>query len=339
MHEQSGVEVNDKAYFSFTEQVLHYFDRPHERPATTPVAGLAAWHGSQLPSLDEMAFRLSEEHLEEVQSAVAHASSLGRSTRSLTVADFPLPSLAPHIRSWRDTLADGVGFQVIRGVPVERWSQEEAELFFWCFGLHLGQPGEQNPEGHLLGHVLDTGARREDPMVRLYKTSADIAYHCDAADVVGLLCLKKAKSGGHSRIVSSVSVFNELLVRRPELAARLFEPMRLDVRDREVDAVGSSLPVQPACYADGRLRTFYHSDYFRSVVRHSDVPPLTAREKDLLDTYEAIASEPGMCLEMDLQPGDIQLLSNHTNLHARTGYVDHQDPAERRHLLRLWLSL
>ncbi len=58
-----------------------------------------------------------------------------------------------------------------------------------------------------------------------------------------------------------------------------------------------------------------------------------------MDTYEAIAMEEGMYLDMDLQPGDIQLLSNHTNLHARTEYEDHDDPAKRRHLLRLWLSL
>ena len=331
--------MNDKVYFSFIEQVLHYFDRPHESPATAPVESSAAWCGSRMPSLEEMAFPLSDEHRDELRTAVASAAALGRPTRDLTAADFPLPSLAHEIRAWRDTLADGLGFQVVRGVPVHGWSQEEAELFFWCFGLHLGRPGEQNPEGHLLGHVLDTGATREDPMARLYKTSSNIAYHCDAADVVGLLCLNKAKSGGHSRIVSSVSVFNELLVRRPELAARLFEPMHLDIRDREVDAAGSSLSVQPCCYADGRLRTFYHADYFRSVTRHSDVPPLTPLEQDLLDTYEAIASEPGIYLEMDLQPGDIQLLSNHTNLHARTEYEDYDDPGQRRHLLRLWLSL
>ena len=176
-------------------------------------------------------------------------------------------------------------------------------------------------------------------MVRLYKTSANIDYHCDAADVVGLLCLNKARTGGHSRIVSSVTVFNELLARRPELAARLFQPVHLDIRDKEVNEAGSSLPVQPCCYAEGKLRTFYHADYFRSVARHDDVPPLTDLECDLLDTYEVIASDPGLCLDMDLQPGDIQLLSNHTCLHARTEYQDHDDPARRRHLLRLWLSL
>jgi len=41
---------------------------------------------------------------------------------------------------------------------------------------------------------------------------------------------------------------------------------------------------------------------------------------------------------MEFQPGDIQLLNNAKILHAREAYTDHDDPAERRHLLRLWLT-
>ena len=326
-------------YLSFIEQTLHYFDRPHERVIDTPVVCEAAWHGEQLPALEALAYHLSAAEVKELKEAVAAARATGRPTRDLTAADFPLPTLSPRFMEWRQTIVDGRGFQVVRGVPVEQWSQAESELFFWCFGLHLGRPGEQNPEGHLLGHVIDTGDQQEDATVRLYKTAANIDYHCDAADVVGLLCLEKAKSGGQSRIVSSVAVFNELLRRRPDLAPRLFEPFALDIRDKEVNEAGSTLAIPPCRYAGGVLRTFYHADYFRSAMRHDDVPPLTPEEQELLDTYEAIAMEEGMYLDMDLQPGDIQLLSNHSNLHARTAYEDHRDPAKKRHLLRLWLSL
>ena len=331
--------VETSQFKSFIEQTLHYFDRPHEQVTTEPVDVKAAWKGRDMPALEAMAYVLTEAERDEMRAAVAGASALGRDTKALTAADFPLPSLESRFGEWRDALATGIGFQVIRGVPVEDWSQAEAELFFWCFGLHLGSPGEQNPDGHLLGHVIDTGAQQEDANVRLYKTAANIDYHCDAADVVGLLCLNKAKSGGQSRIVSSVAVFNELLARRPDLAPRLFEPFNLDIRDKEVNEAGSHLPIPPCRFADGVLRTFYHADYFRSVARHDDVPDLTDQERDLMDTYEAIAMEEGMYLDMDLQPGDIQLLSNHTNLHARTEYEDHDDPALKRHLLRLWLSL
>jgi Taurine catabolism dioxygenase TauD, TfdA family len=324
---------------SFGEQALHYFDRPHDSVATSAIDSPAAWIGRDLPPLEAMAYVLNDPEIAEIDQAIATAKASGKASRDLFAADFPLPTLGHRINEWRETLGKGVGFQVVRGAPVERWSREEAELFFWCLGLHLGWPGGQNPQGDLLGHVTDTAASKKDPMVRLYQTSANIDYHCDAADVVGLLCLKKAKSGGQSRIVSSVTVFNELVKRRPDLVSRLFEPFQLDSRNETKGNAPGSIPITPCCYAHGKLRTFYHADYFRSAVRHADVAPFTEDEQALLDTYEAITAEPGIYLDMDLQPGDIQLLSNHTNLHARTDYEDHDDPAERRHLLRLWLSL
>lgn len=327
-------------YYSFIEQATHYFfDRPHEQQLTVPLQSPAAWRGKDMPGLEGLAYQLKPQEVEEIQHAVSRAIDSGRPTLELTALDFPLPCLQPQIAQWRQEIMEGAGFQVIRGVPVQQWTQREAELFFWCFGLHLGKPGQQNPEGHLLGHVKDLKDKSEDPTGRLYKTAENIDYHCDGADVVGLLCLNKALEGGKSRIVSSVSVFNELVSRRPDLASRLFQPLQLDIRDKEVDEVGSTLPIQPCCYANGQLRTFYHSDYFKSATRHSEVPPLTAQEEELFKVYESIANEPGMFFDMDLQPGDIQLLSNHTNLHARTQYKDHEDTSKRRHLLRLWLSL
>ena len=40
---------------------------------------------------------------------------------------------------------------------------------------------------------------------------------------------------------------------------------------------------------------------------------------------------------MDFRPGDMQFLKNAAVLHKRTAYEDWDDPARKRHLLRLWL--
>ncbi|MDP6978889.1 MAG: TauD/TfdA family dioxygenase [Myxococcota bacterium] len=326
-------------YRSFAEQSIHYFTRPHEAMPAGPVESPAAWRGSEIAQDTSWRFDWTPEQTGEISRALDHARALGKPTGELAREDFPLPGLKNTIDGWRDELASGRGFVLIKGLPIERFSEEDIERFFWCFGLHLGQPGGQNPQGHLLGHVRDTGARATDEFVRLYQTTAQIEYHCDAADVVGLLCMQRAKTGGKSRIVSSVSVYNELCKQRPDLAARLFEPLSLDIRDAKADAPVRFMPVQPSCYSDGELRTFYHSDYFRSVQRHDDAPRHSELERDLLDTYEAIALTPGMYLDLELEPGDIQLVSNHTVLHARTEYEEWPEPERRRHLLRLWLSL
>eukprot|EP00119_Amphimedon_queenslandica_P006893 XP_011408256.1 PREDICTED: uncharacterized protein LOC105315344 [Amphimedon queenslandica] len=285
---------------------------------------------------DDWRVRLGDGDIDEIERALAVAKGTGKSLHDLTKEDFPLSGLVEKIARWRQEIASGRGFLVIRGIPVERWSIEDCERFFWCFGLWFGVPGAQNPRGDLLGNVRDEGSSAGGKKVRFYQTSDKIAYHCDAADVVGLLCVQKALLGGTSRIVSSVSVYNRLLEMKPELIDRLYRPFFLDTYG---EGGLDYFPVPPCRFFDGQLRTFYHSDYFRSAVRHEGVPPFSDAEKDLLDTYEAIASSPEFCLDMEFLPGDIQLLSNHTQLHARTDYEDGPEPENKRHLLRLWISL
>ena len=321
--------------YGFLEQLLHYFNRPHTGVPTASVRGPAAWMGQALAGSNEWRERLPPSQVAELQRAVDTALAAKRPTQELTAADFPLPTLQASINRWRAELADGRGFILVNGFPVDTWSREESEVTFWGLGLHLGVPGAQNEAGDLLGHVTDLSAQREHADERLYRTNQAIRFHCDAADVVGLLCLSTSAHGGASRLVSSVTVFNHLFTTRPDLARRLFEPLLLDAR-RPASASTQYTPVQPCAFDGTHLRTFMHVDYFSSVERHPDVT-LDPVVRELLDEWEAFAEQPGVHLDMQLSPGDVQLVSNHAVVHARTSYVD--DPSSPRHLLRLWLSL
>jgi hypothetical protein len=327
------------SYLSFGEQALHYFRREHDGVALEPLRGPAAWRGAEMAGRDDWTLRLGAPQIAELDRALAAARATDRPLGALRREDFPLPGLAAELAGWVRELRDGRGFLLVRGLPVERWGDDDAALVFWCLGLHLGRPGAQNPQGDLLGHVIDTGEEASQPSIRRYRTAGDIAYHCDLADVVGLLCLRAAPRGGASRIASSVSVYNELLRQRPDLVARLYEPFLLDVRDEGKEGRVATIPIPPCRHAGGRLRTFYHSDYFRSAQRHASSPRFTGAERTLLDLYEEIANSPELRLDMDFEPGDVQLISNHVVLHARSAYADDPDPARKRHLLRLWLSL
>lgn len=325
-------------YYSFLAQTFHYFSRPHEGVPGGPVSSLADWRGEQLARRDDWRRAFAGDEIAEIDDAIGAAEASGKPLREMTRDDFRLPRLSRAIAAWRGEIDNGVGFKVLSGLPVERWGEARSSLFFWCLGLHLGRPGAQNRNGDLLGHVRDTGADKADPFVRQYLTTQSIPYHCDAADVVGLLCLTKAKSGGRSRIASSIAIYNEIRRRRPDLAPRLFAPFMLDTRDESGVTGAGVLPVPPCQFGGGVLRTFYHAEYFRTSQRHPGVS-LTKDESDLLDLYDEIADSPVFRLDMDLEPGDIQLLSNHSIVHARTDYEDHPEPARKRHLLRLWLSI
>jgi hypothetical protein len=160
------------SYRSYAEQGGHYFDRPHEALPPGPIRGPAAWRGA---ALDPRAWhiRLDATQLAGFERALAAARATGKPLAALGREDFPLgPSLAADVARWRDELVAGRGFLLLSGFPVERWGEADASRFFWCLGLALGWPGAQNPQGDLLGHVVDTGDDRTNPLVRLTATTS-----------------------------------------------------------------------------------------------------------------------------------------------------------------------
>jgi len=327
-------------YNSFGRQTAHYFDRSHSVVPKNPIESAANWLGCDMrPQQGNWLVELKQVEVAELGTAIDSLLARDADMASVNRADIPLPTLAEKIAGWAHEVGKGRGFVVVRGLPVEEWGEEKTAWAYWTIGHHLGQPGAQNPQNELLGHVVDYDELGNDPMVRRYRTAGNIDFHCDAADLVGLLCLQAAKSGGQSRIVSSVTVFNEVMRRSPELIPRLFEPFFLDRRNEQRAGQVGYFPVQPCCFsAPQELKTFYHSEYFRSVERFAGVE-IDPAARQLLDIYDEICATDEYYLDMWLEPGDMQFVSNHTLLHARTAYEDWPEKEQRRHLLRLWISL
>ena len=326
-------------YMSFAEQTRHYFGRAHVGVPEASLQQPSAWTGHALRE-DASAWlvELSDADIKEIRAAVDRVLVADLSLGEVGREQFELPHLADRVRTWRDQVHEGIGFILVRGLPVDEWTEYELSVAFWGLGHHLGVPGAQNPDEELLGHVKDYGEAQDDPFVRLYRTTANINFHCDAADIVGLLCLQPAKEGGQSRIVSTVSLFNALLSERPDLVPFLFEPFLSDRRDRMPAGSAPVGHVQAGCY-DGRdLRTFYHSEYFRTVERHNNVV-ISEPHREILDFYDARGADQNFHLDLWLRKGDMQFVSNHHVAHARTAYTDFDEPDRKRHLLRLWLSV
>jgi len=252
--------------------------------------------------------------------------------------DFPLPTLGPRLRKLLSEVLQGRGFVLLRGLPVERWSAVERAAAYFGIGTHLGNAVRQNAKGHVLGHVRDLGRSGDDPTARIYQTTARQGYHTDSCDVVGLFCLARARSGGESSLISSMAAFNEMRKRRPDLLACLFDPVETDLRG-EIGPTGKpyfSLPV--FSWHAGLLSSVYHRKYIDSARRLPGVPAYTAAQEEAMDLLDSLLEGERLRLRMDFQPGDIQLVHNHTVLHDRTAFTDWPEPERKRHLLRLWLS-
>lgn len=233
---------------------------------------------------------------------------------------------------------NGRGFVLIKGLPVQRWNRREAAIAFLAIGVHLGNLRMQNAAGHLLGHVRDLGRSSDDPNTRIYQTRERQTHHTDSCDVVGLMCLQTAKSGGLSSLVSSTTIFNEMRRHRPDLLRVLLEPIETDRRGEVPEGSKPYFKIPVFNYHDGLVSAIYQRQYIESARRFPGVAPLTPLQIEALDLLDQLANDPKLNLTMELQPGDIQLVHNHTILHDRTAFDDYAEPERKRHLLRLWLA-
>ena len=323
------------------------------------VRDASVWYGSELTLRTEWVVRVSEAEIAEVERAVhkleqSPLSLQRRSERggnagtadfelaakvaSMTGKDVPLSTLGPRLQRLLDEVLNGRGFVLIKGLPVERWTKRQAAIAFLIIGVHLGKLRMQNADGHLLGHVRDLGRSSDDPNTRIYQTRERQTHHTDSCDVVGLLCLKAAKSGGLSSLVSSTTIFNEIRRRRPDLLKVLVEPIETDRRGEVPEGSQPYFTIPVFNYHDGLVSAIYQRQYIESARRFPGVAPLTSQQIEALDLLDQLANDPKLNLMMELEPGDIQLVHNHTILHDRTAFDDYPEPERKRHLLRLWLA-
>ncbi|MGV1088737.1 MAG: TauD/TfdA family dioxygenase, partial [Mycobacterium sp.] len=238
---------------------------------------------------------------------------------------------------WSEILTRGAGFVRLRRFPTDEMGEREIERAYLGLGRLLGEPVGQDRDGNRLTHIRDERLPPQ-PGVRKYRTNLRQDFHSDGSDLVGLLCLHPARSGGESRIVSAHAVYNEMLRRAAHLVDVMYQPMPWDRNEEQSAGEPPYFELPPIMDIDGAPRLFFIAWYIRDSQRHPDAPRLTADQHAALDLAESIANDPDFHIEMRFEPGDIQLLNNATVLHSREAYTDDGDPAARRHLLRLWLK-
>ena len=303
---------------------------------TSPVA----WTGRDMMAAPECwTYRLSDADVAEIENAATIFIDSGRPLGQITRDLFPLPEFGVWLESLRETLIHGIGFQLITGLPVETYSGDMRATIFCGIGSHIGRARSQNAAGHLLGHVRDVGADINDPNTRIYQTTSRQSFHTDSCDVVGLLCVREAMSGGDSMLASSMTAYNEILKRRPDLAPHLFLPVATDRRGEVPENEDPFFTIPVYSWHRNFLTCIYQRNYIDSAQRFETAPRLSAQQLEALDLLDDIVNEPDMHLRMRLQPGDMQFVYNHSLLHDRTGFTDWPEAEKRRHLLRLWLAV
>ena len=305
-----------------------------------PIVGPQAWYGPDLRIANDWIYHFSKEDIAEIEAAFKPLVGSATNIVQITKSDFRLPNLSNRLLSIHEEVMTGRGFALLRGLPVKKWSIEETATAYYGIGTHLGNARSQNAKGHVLGHVRDLGRDVfNDQSARTYQTRERQLFHTDSCDVVALLCLATAKTGGASALVSSMTIYNEMYKRNPSLLHLLFEPFATDRRDEVPEGKKPYFKIPVFNWFQGHLSTIYSRRYIDSAQRFEEVPKLTVNQRAALDLFDELANDTEINLHMNFQPGDIQLVHNHTILHDRTAFEDWENISKKRHLLRLWLAV
>lgn len=301
----------------------------------------AQWSGQDMAAREDWCYELNAAQCDALMAMAAgvrkHIGDDANALLTMPREDFDLGECAPLAATIKRDLTDGRGFALLRGLPMDDVDLIDSAIMYWGMGRALGQAVSNNPDGDMIGHVTDLGKDMSHPKHRGYQTRAGMDYHTDQSTVVGLLCFATARSGGLSKIASSVAVYNTLIERRPDLLEPLSQPYywsKLGETDRDDDPFYLS-PVFNLLY--GYLCTSFGPNHMIKGHALEEAPALTDAQGEALEVVEQICEE--LHLSMELRRGDIQFLNNMVIMHTRTGFEDWPEPERKRRLWRLWLDV
>ncbi len=300
-----------------------------------------AWLPPELHKDFSWIHHLHREAIHEIEEALQHAKATQKTWLEMTANDFPLKRHAKQAIDQAFAVTQtGYGMCLLKGFPVERWSVEDARLAHWGIGLNVGVARTQNRASQVMNDVRDEGGSYKVKNGRGYNTNAGLDFHVDSCDVVALLCLQTAKSGGTSKVTSSIAVVNEVKRLRPDLIPVMKQPFYYSYQGTN-DATQPPFYKCPILGDDPEFFSFRanRKNVTAAQLDFPEVPRLDQKQIELLDLLDELLPDDKFCYSMQLDRGDMQLLNNYVVIHSRTNFEDHDEPALKRHLLRLWLSI
>jgi TfdA family taurine catabolism dioxygenase TauD len=307
-----------------------------------PVADRSAWKGADMMKDDSWIYRLNARESAEIESAFARLSHTAKRHEDVTAKHFPIETFGRLVTAMRDQIEDGRGVTLLKGLPIGGKTVEQVELLYAGISAHIGTSVAQDTEGTLIGRVEDRGNNYQDIKVRGTNTNAQLTPHCDSADILALLCVRQARSGGVNTLASSMAIYNEILARHEEFLEPLYNGFHYNIRGngppmRYRDITAHRVPVYS--YYRGKLSCRFNQKAILTSEQLPGVPPLTQLEKDAVNQIAALSMLPELSFEVLLEPGDLLLMSNYSVFHNRDAFEDWAEPERKRLLLRKWINI
>ena len=280
--------------------------------------------------------------ISEIRMLVTELSCNPLPTLRLSPDDFDLPACKALMQQAKACLTEGPGFVLVDRLPLDELSPIHAVAVYWILTSLIARPVAQKWDGTMIYEVADTSGPRPGNRIRPDTTNAEQVFHTDNAynvtppGFVALLCLRTAKTGGISRIVSLNTAHNLMRKQYPELLPRLYEPFLWDRVKEHADRDDMVLS-NPVFTSDGgSLQARLGNRLIRQ--GYSVAKTEIDEEGDAaLEALYGILDDPTLYKEFVFEPGQIQILDNRFIGHKRTAFEDWPEPDRRRQLVRLWL--
>lgn len=306
------------------------------------VAGKKAWVRADI-TRDDWLFPLTPDCRDELNAIVADLRRKPQPAEEINAAQLPIPACRALMRRVQAALDDGVRFAVVDRLPMDDISDDEAKALYWILSSLLARPVQQKLTGTLIYDVHDTGKKATPGSgVRPDQTNMEQFFHNDNSynttqpEYVALLCVRPAKTGGVSQVISFYTLHNELLRAHPEVVPRLYKPVWFD-RQKEYlpgEAAVLSAPIFSA--HDGRLKVrmglFQAKSGYTMMNETMDEAAVEA-----IETLRGIFTQEALRFDFVMERGQIQYVNNLETAHRRTTFEDFAEPQRKRLMVRLWL--
>ncbi len=305
------------------------------------VAGKKAWVRGDIQR-DDWLFRLTPDCLSELQQILVELRAHPRPAEQIDPARFAIPACRALMRHVQAALDEGVRFAVVDRLPLDQVNDDEAKALYWILSLLLARPVQQKLTGTLIYDVHDTGKKATPGSgVRPDQTNMDQFFHNDNSyntiqpEYVALLCVRPAKTGGVSQLMSFYSLHNELLRAHKEVIPRLYQPFWFD-RQKEYLPGEPEVLSAPIFTYDGRLKVrlglFQAKSGYTLMNKPMDEAAVIA-----IETLRSIFADEALRFDFVMERGQIQYVNNLETCHRRTTFEDYTEPQKKRLMVRLWL--
>jgi len=296
------------------------------------------WRAADLEREQRWIFHIDEPSREEMITTVLKAEDPNKTLLDYRRTDFPLSETWRTFIPALEEVKHGLGVALVKGLPRKELTARQFEILTWALGLHAGVPRPQGKETHYISAVRDAGVTYRSGTGRGYSSNADLDFHTDSSDIVFLSCFNQAALGGKTIVCSSMAGHEVMAREYPEQLKWLYEPIAFSRQGEGAYDEGSFVMQPVFSQVGGKWFGRWNWNRVQSAQKIEGAPQLSAEHYAALEQFDKIVRRQDIAYEMWLEPGDVQIVNSHVTLHSRTEFQDHEDPALKRLLYRLWIA-